>query len=48
MPITGHTHVTDARVHDDGSRDLLLLGQGELDTIGLCAGHARGRLETTS
>ena len=34
VPITGHTHVTDARVHDDGSLDLLLLGQGELDTTG--------------
>jgi sugar phosphate isomerase/epimerase len=34
VPITGHTHVTDTRVHDDGSRDLLLLGQGELDTKG--------------
>ena len=34
LPITGHTHVTDARVHDDGSRDLLVLGQGELDTTG--------------
>lgn len=34
VPITGHTHVTDTRVYDDGSLDLLLLGQGDLDTTG--------------
>ncbi|MEE3215935.1 MAG: TIM barrel protein, partial [Pseudomonadota bacterium] len=32
LPITGHTHITDARRHADGSFDLLLLGQGDLDT----------------
>jgi sugar phosphate isomerase/epimerase len=32
LPITGHTHITDARKHDDGSFDLLLLGQGDLDS----------------
>jgi sugar phosphate isomerase/epimerase len=31
-PITVHTHITDARKHADGSFDLLLLGQGELDS----------------
>lgn len=32
VPITFHTHVTDGRRRSDGSFDLLLLGQGELDT----------------
>ncbi len=32
MPITVHTHITDARKHADGSFELLLLGQGELDS----------------
>jgi len=32
VPYTAHTHVTDARKHADGSFDLLLLGEGELDT----------------
>ena len=32
MPITVHTHITDARKHNDGSFDLLLLGQGDLDS----------------
>ncbi len=31
LPITAHTHVMDARRHPDGSFDLLLLGDGELD-----------------
>ena len=32
VPITLHTHVTDARKRSDGGFDLVLLGQGELDT----------------
>jgi sugar phosphate isomerase/epimerase len=32
VPVTAHTHVTDARKHADGTAELLLLGQGELDT----------------
>ena len=32
VPITGHTHITDARRHPDGTFDLLLLGQGDLDS----------------
>lgn len=32
VPYTAHTHITDARRHADGTFDLLLLGQGELDT----------------
>jgi sugar phosphate isomerase/epimerase len=31
LPITVHTHITDARIHSDGTFDLLLLGEGELD-----------------
>lgn len=31
LPITSHTHITDARKHDDGTFDLLLLGDGDLD-----------------
>ena len=31
VPYTAHTHITDARRHDDGTFELLLLGQGELD-----------------
>lgn len=31
LPITGHTHVTDARRRAGGTFDLLLLGQGDLD-----------------
>jgi len=30
VPYTAHTHVTDARIHEDGF-ELVLLGQGELD-----------------
>jgi len=30
---TAHTHIMDARRHPDGSRDLLLLGDGDLDTV---------------
>jgi sugar phosphate isomerase/epimerase len=33
FPITAHTHITDARKHDDGSFNLLLLGDGNLDTV---------------
>lgn len=33
LPITEHTHITDARKHEDGSFDLLLLGQGDLDSV---------------
>lgn len=31
VPYTAHTHVTDARKHPDGSFNLRLLGQGDLD-----------------
>lgn len=31
LPYTAHTHITDARKHQDGSFDLVLLGQGDLD-----------------
>jgi sugar phosphate isomerase/epimerase len=33
VPYTAHTHITDARRHEDGSRELLLLGQGDLDSV---------------
>jgi sugar phosphate isomerase/epimerase len=33
VPYTAHTHITDARKHSDGTFDLLLLGQGELDSV---------------
>jgi len=33
VPYTAHTHVTDARIKDNGF-ELLLLGQGELDSVG--------------
>ena len=33
VPYTAHTHITDARRHPDGKFDLLLLGQGELDSV---------------
>lgn len=32
VPYTGHTHITDANRHDDGSFELCLLGDGELDS----------------
>jgi len=32
VPYTAHTHIMDAIRHTDGSFDLFLLGQGELDT----------------
>lgn len=32
-PYTAHTHITDARKHPDGKFDLLLLGQGQLDSV---------------
>ncbi len=31
VPYTAHTHITDARRHEDGTFELVLLGQGELD-----------------
>ncbi|MBM4047330.1 MAG: sugar phosphate isomerase/epimerase [Planctomycetes bacterium] len=33
VPYTAHTHITDARRHPDGKFDLLLLGQGQLDSV---------------
>ncbi|NOZ21446.1 MAG: sugar phosphate isomerase/epimerase [Planctomycetes bacterium] len=33
VPYTAHTHITDARRHADGAFDLLLLGQGDLDSV---------------
>jgi len=33
VPVTAHTHITDAKRHEDGAFDLLLLGQGELDGV---------------
>jgi sugar phosphate isomerase/epimerase len=33
LPYTAHTHITDARRHPDGKFDLLLLGQGQLDSV---------------
>jgi len=33
VPYTAHTHIMDARRYPDGSRDLLLLGDGDLDTV---------------
>lgn len=32
VPYTAHTHITDARRHEDGSFELVLLGQGDLDS----------------
>ena len=32
VPITGHTHITDAQRHADGSFDFRVLGDGELDS----------------
>lgn len=32
VPYTAHTHITDARRHADGSFELVLVGQGELDS----------------
>jgi sugar phosphate isomerase/epimerase len=43
LPYTAHTHITDARRHPDGKFDLLLLGQGELDSVAyMKAMHAGG------
>ena len=42
LPITGHTHVTDARRHGDGRFDLLLLGQGDLDAAAYVKAMAAG------
>ncbi len=43
VPYTAHTHLTDARRHADGSFELVLLGQGELDAVGyLRAMHEAG------
>lgn len=33
LPITAHTHITDARRHSDGSFQLVLLGKGDLDAV---------------
>ncbi|MCD6352293.1 MAG: sugar phosphate isomerase/epimerase [Armatimonadetes bacterium] len=33
VPYTAHTHITDAIRHDDGSFELVLLGQGQLDGV---------------
>lgn len=33
VPYTAHTHITDARWRPDGSFELVLLGQGELDAV---------------
>lgn len=33
LPYTGHTHITDCRRHPDGKFDLLLLGDGEVDSV---------------
>lgn len=33
LPITAHTHITDARRYKDGKFDLVLIGQGDLDTV---------------
>ena len=33
VPYTAHTHVTDARILEDGKFELLLLGQGDLDSV---------------
>ncbi len=32
VPVTGHTHITDAQRHADGSFDFRVLGDGELDS----------------
>jgi hydroxypyruvate isomerase len=42
LPITGHTHITDARRHADGTFDLLLLGQGDLDSTKYVQAMAAG------
>lgn len=33
VPYTAHTHITDARKHPDGSFELVLLGDGDLDSV---------------
>jgi sugar phosphate isomerase/epimerase len=33
LPITAHTHITDAQRHPDGSFQLVLLGKGDLDAV---------------
>jgi len=33
LPVTAHTHIMDGRRHPDGTFDLLLLGDGNLDTV---------------
>ena len=42
LPITAHTHITDARKHPDGSFDLLLLGDGDLDATAYVAAMNEG------
>ena len=46
LPITGHTHVTDARRHADGGFDLLLLGQGDLNAAAYVKAMAAGGWES--
>ncbi|MBI2303011.1 MAG: sugar phosphate isomerase/epimerase [Armatimonadetes bacterium] len=42
LPYTAHTHITDARKHADGTFDLLLLGQGDLDAAKYVRAMAAG------
>lgn len=42
LPYTAHTHITDAIRRPDGSFQLVLLGDGELDTVGYLAAMAKG------
>ncbi len=42
LPYTAHTHVTDARRHEDGSFELTLLGEGQLDLREYVAAMHRG------
>jgi len=43
VPITAHTHITDARRYEDGKFELVLIGQGDLDAVSyLRAMHRAG------
>ena len=42
LPYTAHTHITDAIRHEDGSFQLVLLGQGELDATAYVRAMAEG------
>ena len=33
LPYTAHTHITDTRILDNGKFELLLIGQGEVDSV---------------